>query len=485
VTFAISMISSRAASIRDRLVAVPLRTLVLAALCLSVGMVAAHLPLRWNGGRTAEVADIPLRPLSPVEAAALLTGAGDGKPLAGVVEIDEKAVVVRTAVYLLPSDVPSGECFSKISLQGVIYSVCSSSWEDYFNVHRVDRVSLESALGKTLGTADLNLGFLSESAASFASSRLPAYFATEVLFLTTLFTGMALGLRRLRNPLLIPPLLLSANVATAIFVVWYSPAFVDADWFYQRIALEEVIGGRGPFGLASSFVWVTMVPLTVVCLPFYALTLFVRGIHRLTGWSDRAVGLTTAGVVLSVFSIQFAVEYRRYVDEHQRATQAFEHLEEAITPRNVELIKADPALSTRESEFLASGKLSPAAASAANSMLAATPVSSELRLLIPTTDGWFVYLDANPHFRYGDVRKLKSENGGELIDYDVAESLVRTAEPYEASFWQFLKADYLAGRAFHSQGGTTVVALAGPGWTRTDAITFRSVWREVLGTMPW
>jgi hypothetical protein len=260
-------ISRLSADFHQRFRSVRFRRILLAMFVVSIGLVAIHIPLRWHGGRTAQNADIPLRPLTPLEAAALLSGGSDGEKLAGVVRLTESEVTVRTRVYPLVSDVSLGECSRRATYRNTIYQICSSSWEGYHNVHVVSRGALEKELGRRLTEQDLMPDYLADSIASFASNRLPLYFATEVAFLTAWFTGLFSLLRRIRNPLLVPPVVTVAGIGALLFVPYYSPAFIDADWFYQRIALEEVIGGRGPLGLSFLAVMAVAVPLRALCVP--------------------------------------------------------------------------------------------------------------------------------------------------------------------------------------------------------------------------
>ena len=245
------------------------RSILLGAVCLSTGIVAMHVPYRWNGGRTGEVANVPLRPLSAIEAAALLKGGPDGVPVARVTNLTEKTAVVSTRVYPLVSSVDLDECWPGGRHSGLDYQFCSSSWADYHNVHRVARAELEHHLERSLRAADVQ-SVPAHSHPSFVSDRLAAYFISEVMFLTALLACLALALRRVPSALLAPPIFTAAAVTSAIFVFVYSPALFDADDFYQRIAIEEVLGGRGPLGFAFRLIWVLMPALTVVCLPVYA-----------------------------------------------------------------------------------------------------------------------------------------------------------------------------------------------------------------------
>ena len=70
----VSRLSSGIANIHQRLRSIRFRNIFLAAFLLSIGVATAHVPVRWHGGRTGQNADIPLRALTPLEAAALLSG---------------------------------------------------------------------------------------------------------------------------------------------------------------------------------------------------------------------------------------------------------------------------------------------------------------------------------------------------------------------------------------------------------------------------
>src|SRR5678816_4486501 len=99
----VSQLSASFVGLHRKVRTIRTRSIALAAFILSIGLVTVHLPLRWQGGRTAQDADIPLRPLTPLEAAALLTGGPDGRRLAAVVRLTKSDVTVRTGVYLIPS----------------------------------------------------------------------------------------------------------------------------------------------------------------------------------------------------------------------------------------------------------------------------------------------------------------------------------------------------------------------------------------------
>lgn len=209
--------------------------------------------------------------MSAAEAAVLLKGGPDGKPVAAVTELSRTSAVISTGVYPVRSSSHISECWSGGSHNGVDYQFCSSSWENFHNVHSLARTELERELGRSLTDADVDPDWLAGSHASFHSQWIVGYFVAETLFLTAVLIGISAGLGRIRNPLLIPPLFTSAALVAFVFLLWYAPALSDADTFYQRIALEEVIGGRGPLGGAFIVIWLVMTPLSLICLPAYGL----------------------------------------------------------------------------------------------------------------------------------------------------------------------------------------------------------------------
>jgi hypothetical protein len=386
-------------------------------------------------------------------------------------------VTVRTRVYPLVSNIEDGECAQRVSYHGTNYQICSSSWESYYNVHVVSRSALEKELGGQLTEQDLKSAYLADSATSFASYRLPLYFAIEVAFLTAWLTGLVLLLRRIRTPLLVAPFVVLAGAVAWMFVLIYSPAFYDADWFYQRIALEEFIGGRGPLGLSFRAVMAIAVPLTAICLPLYLVTVFVGGVRRVSGLTAARAWMSVAGVLLAALAIQLGVERQRYIALRERAKAAFRESELALSAEALTAVKADPALAQRGAELLRSNVLAPSARDAAEAFLVGAAFVDEAQVFIPLGEGWHAFFLRNAVYRYGDVRQLKSENITQN-DYDVIEPLLRTGEPSETPFWRYLGSPYLAGRDFYdADHRMTAIALMSFDNRPRSASEFRAWWQ--------
>ncbi|MGE0451375.1 MAG: hypothetical protein AB7Q29_17520 [Vicinamibacterales bacterium] len=265
-------------SFADRAAHMRKRSIMRLAFLLSLFLVSAHLPARWQGGRTGQTADIPLRPMTAAEAAVLLT-----ERLAAIENVDAASVAIRTRVYVLQSPTRPGGCYRTLMHHGISYHVCSASWDNYHVRQYVGRAALEQELGRDISASEVDLAFLARSRASFSSDLVPAYFAVEVAFLTAWSSGFFLLLRRRPHLLLIPPIVFLFCAAGAVFALFYSPAFVDADWFYQRVVVEEFIGGRGPFGFPIAVIRSIAAPLAALSLLLYLMRAVVLGLQRLTG----------------------------------------------------------------------------------------------------------------------------------------------------------------------------------------------------------
>jgi hypothetical protein len=221
------------------------RTALSFSAIVSTVLVLSFIPMRWEGERTATDAYIPLRPLTPAEAAALLrhSAKDTSRGRTAVVELDEATALVATTVYLVKREVPpSDECRAEnhVTVGDTTYEVCSASWESFSTLHEIDRRGLENELGRSLNDADVDSTFLDKWPSSFSSYLLPLYAIVEILFLTVLLSATLLGLSRLRRRTAVLPFLAVACALPTVFTLVYSPAFLDADWFHQRIAIESV-----------------------------------------------------------------------------------------------------------------------------------------------------------------------------------------------------------------------------------------------------
>lgn len=192
---------------------------VLVAFVVSAALVLIALAARQEGKRTATDAYLPMRTLT-IEEAAFLVRAGTA-----IAEIGDRDVVLATRNYVLRGD--DGKLRAE-----------SATWESYCSTYRVARAPLERALGRRLLASELRP--LPDPVA-FSSDRVPLYVATEIAFLTAWLAGGALLLQALRRHwLAMLPVLWLLTLVPLFFVAWYSPAYVDADLFHQRVVLETI-----------------------------------------------------------------------------------------------------------------------------------------------------------------------------------------------------------------------------------------------------
>jgi hypothetical protein len=262
-----------------------IRTLLMISFLGATVAVLAAIPGRWEGERNSQHAYVPLRPLSAEEAAVLLEQGWDEEPpkLASVTRLSASTVWVATAWYLIPWESPEREGKGKVLMsRGKHHLLSAANWESYYNLHRVDRRSLEQVLGKPLTDADVDVERFADWEVSFESYRLWQYAFAESVILGFAFFLLLIAPRLLpRHPaslLLLPGVLFLWWFGLLFVILRYAPALWDADWFYQRILIEE-------FAIWGYYLLLIGPSFTVYLLSIYALLtyLFTRG----TAWAMR------------------------------------------------------------------------------------------------------------------------------------------------------------------------------------------------------
>jgi hypothetical protein len=229
-------------------------------LALALAIVGLAMPLRRQASRTATEGWIPMRNLTPQEAAAML---GHG---ASLTRIDGRTVDLVTSIYLVPVSSPEA-LGSVVRHGGKVWQPVSAGWNGYSLRYRLDRVPLERELGGRPLAAFLDAGAQAHRL-SFRSEWLPLYALFEVMLpWATLFLGWLI-VRYLRPLPLVAPALLLLIVGFVMAVAAYAPALIDADFFFQRWAVEPIAVAIVRRGL-SPLVWAS------------ALSLLAMGVLRL------------------------------------------------------------------------------------------------------------------------------------------------------------------------------------------------------------
>jgi hypothetical protein len=201
------------------------RTLLGTSMLLASATVLLALPERQTGSRSATDAFIPFRNLTVQEAVVLLTRPAIRKDTA-ISELTDTTVVLKTRRYVF-------------SLDGKLLTT-HANWSSYASRYRLQRLELEHALGRRLTPDAAELTMFANSKVSFDSALIPVYIVAEIMFLTVWFAVFGFAVLRLRRLSLALPFTWLWLLAPQTFVFVYSPAFFDADWFFQRVVVERI-----------------------------------------------------------------------------------------------------------------------------------------------------------------------------------------------------------------------------------------------------
>lgn len=425
---------------------------------VAVVWVGGSIPGRWEPARSATDAWIGLRPLTVDEAALLLEHAEQEPEWArtALVGLDGREVLLATRHYVVPvADDDSREALGVREADGRRVSVLHATWERYCLLYRLDRAALEQRFGRPLTDADLDPSFLDDWRVSFAPHRLPLYALAEIAFLTIWLTATAATLLALRRWTLVLPVLLASALVPIAFVLWYSPAFADADWFHQRIAVEPL----ALLGMVAAAV--LAIPAAASMLLYVALAAAEQIARRRKGSLRRhRLG---AVLVLAILPVGWLLlrhgEYRaaRRACEADLAA-ALARLDDLAWVDDVVRSGADDASGH---DLLDSPNLAPELAAAIGSVLGPAPTAGQdLRLVVPAEGDRFLFLWADDSGgTHADVRPLSTLRN--LIDGGDVDSL-RTGrdERLARGFPSFLRRHHLCGRRASVSGRPVVVVVS-------------------------
>lgn len=248
-----------------------------AALLMAALLLAWRFPERWaagGGGSTSTDAYVTLQPPTASQVAHLLTmSVGAGWPPgtlasmgASVVGVDGDDVTVVTG-----QDAFSYTGGPESAHPGTAWV----SWNGYVVEHHVSKTALQAALGRELRESDRSAA-PAPHRVSYRSDHWMGFVAGEFALLAALLTLGILAVRVIRWPLL--PLALLAWFALWSEVVdWFSPAFFDADFFHQRVVIEEFI-------VVWMYAAIPMAPLAAIA-PLSAMA--IAATRAMSGGQDR------------------------------------------------------------------------------------------------------------------------------------------------------------------------------------------------------
>lgn len=384
-------------------------------LVLAMALVAITVPRRQKAVRTATEAWIPMRNLTPPEAAVLLE---HGKPLA---RIGADTVDLVTDVYLVP--MPSSEPGDDLVRRGgKTWQTVAAGWNGYSLSYRLDRAPLERELGGRPLAA-----FLDPKARavplSFQSERLPLYAAFEVVLLWVTLLLLWLIVRFLRPRLLIAPALLLLTSGFIKLINGYAPALFDADFFFQRWAVE-------PAALVFAGLWLPLLWASAFSLLSLLALLILRQARR---GEERPAGRAAAAwapLVLLLVTGSAA---------HWRATAQERHALDTMTGA-LHFDDAETVLGEARSLHRQTGNnvkldlahLPPHLRRFVTDAFAGMPTVPEggSQVLLPIEGEDYLFLWRRPTFTFMDFRQPVSQIGQPEIDI-----MRETHKPYASGFF--------------------------------------------------
>lgn len=400
------------------------RTAFFAAAPVALAVVVGAIPGRWEGSRTQTDAYVPLRPLTPRQAALLLRHPSlEGAPLAIVVDVDDGIATVRTTHYVL--NVPASFCAGSPPGDRCYTDVLASG-SGFLCEHRVDAQALREELGAELVVRprDTLPGWV-----TFFSYLLPLYVVAETVLLALVFASLLSRLAASSPWLWLP----WATVHSALLLVAipiYSPAFFDYDYFYQRIVVEELWGRLGQL----------MIPLGLLSVP----ALLIHGARRspLDHHLPRRLWRLASRLMLGAGTVALVVDAGMLVSEFFEERVAADAGLARVVARldySTRLILLDAALERPFGEDLLAGPMGPEARAELVEVLAYdTADRRTLMIFLAAGGGRYLFLHNAGTYYYADLRNPSSTWG-----FGRASLTLQTGAS-RASFWEFLHSGYTA-----------------------------------------
>ncbi len=166
------------------------------SLIVATATVLFALHYRQEPERTGSDAYLPIRTLTPIEAAAIFTASSKRKPNSSesvvITDITDNNITILTRNYVIPVNSPNQkipESYAGVTIQGKSFRVVSNSWENYVCEYEVDRLALEDILGHQLSEtkiSDFNKNRFNADKISFSSKNIRLYVLSEIAVISTL-----------------------------------------------------------------------------------------------------------------------------------------------------------------------------------------------------------------------------------------------------------------------------------------------------------
>jgi hypothetical protein len=395
--------------------------------------------------RTDTDAYIPIRSLSPSEAAALLLAedsrAAGKNPRTIVQTVDEEHVTILTRDYVIEIPKPDKTALAPdnaIQVGGQKYLFDANSWENYVCRYKMPRKPLEQIVGRQLSPtppADVLRSGIREDRISFSNSRIWIYIVAEILLVSVMLL-LAYFVVTKTNFLLWLPCFAVFIISLSFIVKYFSPAFMDGDFFHQRIVIEGIL-------LIVLFICAMSYPvgfyLTVLSLCIFLVyrmgKIFAKKQILILAKYTRIV-LVIVVIIATSGSI---IEYLQFLKISGNAGHMINNVQKALsTTKTRDLVMTleshgiDMHQNMLEKEILPADTMN-----YINGILSSRSNGDpDLRVLIPIEKQYF-FLWKNDHFSYGDTRLLKGRYS-EIIDREYIEPAVASRCYYKTNFARYL-----------------------------------------------
>lgn len=193
---------------------------------LAVGLTAFS---RWNGGGGITEWYVPLRSLTAEEVAYLMNA-----DEAWVIGIEDTSVRIATQSFVR---------YFSVTGEGAAFirrDIAPATFSSFYSEYTVNREELERILERGLTAQNIQSEKIAGLRVSFRASDVPWYVFTETLVIAGALIFLVVAYQHLPSRLMLGYPLTIVCVSYLWFLFYYAPALVDADYFYQRVLLEQL-----------------------------------------------------------------------------------------------------------------------------------------------------------------------------------------------------------------------------------------------------